>query len=116
MYSRATCGLGRRFSEPIGMAASFLKPTAARWPFGRLAAGRGRSAYFDGLPGGFHLIERRVMYRSTVLLEPRLERVEPGRELVVCLAKHVLRLEPHLSRELGQREQEIAEFLGCTPS
>ena len=57
-------------------------------------------------------VERRVVHRSARALEPVLERVEPRGELVVGRAQRGLGLEAELAREIRDREEQVAQFLG----
>src|SRR6185436_1205803 len=65
----------------------------------------------DALPLGFHLLQRDLAHHATVRLERRFDRLESARELLVGLAQRALGLDAKLSRQVGDREQQVAHFL-----
>src|ERR1041385_9138322 len=63
-------------------------------------------------PLRLHRFERRLMHRFAAGLERLLEALEAGAELLVRLAQRRLGFDAQLAREVGDREEQVAHFLG----
>src|SRR5882672_14427 len=63
------------------------------------------------LPERFHLLERGVFQRPALSLKTRLDRLEAADEFRIGGAQRFFRVQLQMARQVGHREQEIAEFL-----